>query len=96
MSVYVAKTPEEFRAKVLEMGATSLVYENGPFKSHVQLTRTTYQTIERVFNDCVCSVTSSSIRSNSTTRIFIPLIFEALKDGHVIITGKWSVVSMSV
>ena len=93
MSVYVARTPAEFRIKLYEMQATSLVYESGRFTEQVILENLTLQKADKIFNDCVFAVVAATSHT-SANKNYIPLSFEALKDGRTILTGKWSILSL--
>lgn len=91
MSIYVAKTPDEFRAKAHEMGATAFVYLNGPFASRAAINKNTPENIQKIFNDCVFSVAAASEKPGG----YIPLSFEAHKDGKSIIMGRWSILHIT-
>lgn len=95
MTVYVAKSPQDFRAKAFEMGATSLVYLNGPFGCRVPIEKRTQHCIEEAFDECIRTV-SASANKEGKERMMVPLSVEAYKDKTSIIMGKWLVLSVKV
>lgn len=95
MTIYAAKTPDDFRRKIRETGANSIVFQNGRCQSQIFLSEMSEENILKVFNDCVFRITSSWAKCQYP-KTYIPLLFEAHKDGSAIVKGKWSVLSIAL
>ena len=89
MNILVAETPKEFREKVIEMHATSIVFKNGNFQGTLPIVHRTEEKVEKVFNDCI-----SKAFGNSPDFTRAAVTIEAHKNGNAIITAKWMIIRM--
>jgi hypothetical protein len=87
MTIPIAETPKEFRQKIIELQATSIVYKRGNDQDTFPIGHRTADRIEEVFNDCVCKAVD-----NSPQLTRIPVFLEAHKNGNPVITAKWFIV----
>jgi len=82
MTIYIAKTPQEFKCKMLELGATSISFEDGGGPKEILITARTFAAVEAVFDDCVSRAGMASVNSLMDTRI-VGVILNGKRDGNL-------------